>query len=109
MRNLAITILLSLGFFSLMAQSPQRIEAMRMLQKGDNLVQMGHFEDAIFSYTNAIATDNAYAEAFMKRSSMLQRLGRTTEAKRDYETALRLNPYSAFVLDEKAKLNYLKS
>ncbi|HAW19466.1 MAG TPA: hypothetical protein DCX14_04715 [Flavobacteriales bacterium] len=107
MRNLAITILLSLGFFSLMAQSPQRIEAMRMLQKGDNLVQMGHFEDAIFSYTNAIATDNAYAEAFMKRSSMLQRLGRTTEAKRDYETALRLNPYSAFVLDEKAKLNFM--
>ena len=89
------------------AQSPQRIEAMRMVQQGDNLIQMGHFEDAIFSYTNAISTDNAYAEAFMKRSSLYQRLGRTTEAKRDYETAIRLNPYSAYVLDQKAKLDFM--
>ena len=89
------------------AQSPQRIEAMRMVQQGDNLIQMGHFEDAIFSYINAISTDNAYAEAFMKRSSLYQRLGRTTEAKRDYETAIRLNPYSAYVLDQKAKLDFM--
>lgn len=68
---------------------------------------MGHFEDAIFSYTNAISTDNSYAEAFMKRSSLYQRLGRTTEAKRDYETAIRLNPYSAYVLDQKAKLDFM--
>jgi tetratricopeptide (TPR) repeat protein len=104
-----LTIIFSVIVAVVLAQSPQRIEAMRMVQKGDNLIQMGHFEDAIFSYTNALSTDNSYAEAFMKRSSLYQRLGRTTEAKRDYETALRLNPYSAYVLDDKAKLDFMIS
>lgn len=90
-----------------LAQSPQRIDAMLMVQQGDNQVQMGLLQDAVFSYTNAIVTDKSYAEAYMKRSSLLQRLGRTTEAKQDYATALRINPYSAYVLDEKAKLNFM--
>lgn len=88
-------------------QSVQRIEAMRMVQRGDNLLQMSMFQDAIFAYTNAITTDNSYAEAYMKRSSLYQRLGQQREAKQDYETAVRLNPYSAFVLDEKARLNFM--
>lgn len=92
---------------SLQAQSQQRIDAMLMVQQGDNQVQMGLLQDAVLSYTNAIVTDKSYAEAYMKRSSLLQRLGRTTEAKKDYETALRINPYSAYVLDEKAKLNFM--
>lgn len=93
--------------FCLRSQSPQRINAMQMVQQGDNQIQMGMLQDAVFSYTNAITTDNSYAEAYMKRSSLLQRLGRTTEARQDYETAVRLNPYSVYALDQKAKLNFM--
>jgi len=88
-------------------QSPQRIEAMRMIQLGDNQIQTGFFQDALGSFNSAILTDNSYADAYMKRSSLLQRLGQTTEARKDYETAMRLNPYSAMHLDESAKLNFM--
>ena len=106
MKGILIVLVLSISSITF-GQSVQRIEAMRMVQRGDNLLQMGMFQDAIFAYTNAITTDNSYAEAFMKRSSLYQRLGQSREAKQDYETALRLNPYSAYVLDEKAKLNFM--
>lgn len=92
---------------SLQAQSPQRIQAIQMVQQGDNQIQMGLMQDAVLSYTNAIITDASFAKAYMKRSSLLQRLGRTTEARQDYETAIRLNPYSVYALDEKAKHNFM--
>lgn len=92
---------------SLMAQNIQRSEAARMVQEGDNMVQSGLLESAYFSYTNAITTDHGYADAYMKRSVLLQKLGRTTEARNDYETAMRLNPYSSFHLDQQAKLNFI--
>jgi tetratricopeptide (TPR) repeat protein len=103
-----ILILMLLGIScAVVAQSPQRIEAMRMVQQGDNRLQVGQFQDAIFSYTNAITTDNSFTDAYMKRSSLYQRLGQTTQAKQDYDAALRINPYSANLLDEEAKLSFM--
>ena len=72
------------------SQSPQRIEAMRMVQEGDNNIQLGRHEDAIFKYTNAITTDPSYAEALIKRASVYHRVGRYTEAERDLTMAQRI-------------------
>lgn len=107
MKQLTIVLLFSVIAFTSVAQSPQRIEAMRMVQNGDNFLRSARFEDAIAEYTNAITTDNSYADAYMKRSAIYSRLGRTTEAKRDYERATMINPSSSYVLDDQAKGDFL--
>ena len=107
MKQLTIVLLFSVIAFTSVAQSPQRIEAMRMVQNGDNFLRSARFEDAIAEYTNAITTDNSYADAYMKRSAIYSRLGRTTEAKRDYERATMINPSSSYVLDDQAKADFL--
>jgi len=106
---LALSLAFSLLPALSQAQSAQRIEAVRMIQEGDNNIQLARFNDAIFSYTNAITTDPTYAEAYMKRASILQRLGRYSEAKQDMEKAKQMNPYSAYVMDGNAKLNFISA
>ena len=102
-----ITLLITAFATKGLAQSPQRIEATRMVQMGENRMQQAKFEEAIFSYSNAIATDPYYAEAYMKRASIYRKLGRYREAKQDYEKARMMNPYSAYVMDANAKINFL--
>lgn len=107
--NLGMILVLVIGLFAFegFAQSAQRIQAVRMVQQGDNNLQLGLLNDAIFSYTNAITTDPTYVEAYVKRANMYQRVGRYTEAKRDLEKAQQMNPYSAYVMDGSAKLNFI--
>ena len=89
--SLILTLFLAFVGPEMYAQSAQRMRALQLIQEGDNNLQMGLFNDAIFSYTNSITTDPTYAEAYMKRASILQRVGRYTEAKRDMEKAKQMS------------------
>lgn len=59
----------------------------------DNELKFGNPEQAILILDNAIAQHPFFAETYLKRSKILARLGRHTEARRDFERAQRLNPY----------------
>ena len=61
--------------------------------ESDNQLKFGNTEQAVLLLDNAIAENPFFAEAYLKRSSLMARLGRLQEAKRDIQTAQRLNPY----------------
>jgi len=112
--NMMRTILIHLlGFWSLWVplaaagQSATRIEAMRFVREGDNFLRIGNWEQALVSYSNAIAADQGYADAYMKRSSLNEIVGRYSEAMVDYDTAVRLNPYSVAIFDQRRRLSML--
>ncbi|MCB0754042.1 MAG: tetratricopeptide repeat protein [Flavobacteriales bacterium] len=65
------------------------------------------WQDALFAYDNAIALDPSFANAYMKKAKLLAQLGRRTEAENIYATALKINPYSVYIYDERAKLRML--
>lgn len=59
----------------------------------DNELKFGNPEKAILILDNAIAQNPFFAETYLKRAKLLARLGRFSEANRDYQAAKRLNPY----------------
>lgn len=106
----AITVLVSLIVVSQSdAQDlgSNRAEARQVIQIGDNHMSFGDWQDALFQYDNAIAIDPTYAKAYMKKASVLAKVGRRKEAMELYNRALELNPYSEYIYDERAKLKML--
>ncbi len=61
--------------------------------ESDNELRYGNSEKAILALDNAIAQNPFFAESYLKRSVVLQRLGREQEATRDLKRAEQLNPY----------------
>jgi len=55
-------------------------------------IQMGKLDEALELLNREIAEAPAYSRAWSNRAALLFRLGRTQEARRDSETALRLDP-----------------
>lgn len=91
----------------LQGQSATRLEAMRYVREGDNFLRIGNWEQALNSYFNAIQADPGYADAYMKRSSLNEILGRYSEASIDYDIAVRLNPYSVAIFDKRRRITML--
>ncbi|MFK8037310.1 MAG: tetratricopeptide repeat protein [Crocinitomicaceae bacterium] len=95
-------------FFSSKAQnSIGRQEAIQLIQEGDSFLQFGMWDRALISYSNAIETDREYAEAYMKRGQLYERILRTQEAAIDYNTAIQLNPLIDIYYDQRARLKML--
>lgn len=62
------------------------------LKSGYDLMQAGKVEQAIHEFSRAIDECPHYAEAYYYRGSCYARLGRDTEALRDFDQALRYRP-----------------
>jgi tetratricopeptide (TPR) repeat protein len=65
------------------------------LIQADNFMKQGLVEQAIMAYDNAVAQNPNFAEAYIKRAIAKYRVGRMSEAQRDYQLAIRINPYIA--------------
>lgn len=89
------------------AQSSARLESMRFIKEGDNFLKMGNWNDAMASYGSAVTADPSYADAYMKRAMLNERLGAHMEAEADYGRAVALNPYSVCIFDQRCKLDML--
>jgi tetratricopeptide (TPR) repeat protein len=72
-------------------------------------MRFGNWEQALFSYTNAIQHDPSCGEAYMKRAALNERIGRIQEAMADYSNAILFNPQSAYIYDKRAKLRLIAS
>ncbi len=66
---------------------------MRYFVESDYQARLGNTERAITILDNAIIFHPFFAETYLKRAELLAHLGRTAEAKRDREMAVRLNPH----------------
>jgi tetratricopeptide (TPR) repeat protein len=95
--------------FGAIGQSYNRIDAMRLIQEGDNFLRMGNWEYALSRYNDAIVMDPDYADALMKRSVLYEQTGRAREASMDYQRALSLNPYSAHIYDLRLRKDMIAS
>jgi tetratricopeptide (TPR) repeat protein len=71
--------------------------------QADNLVLQGQFERAIMLYDEALAWDPYDVETLMRRSDLLYKIGRYAEARKDYMTAKRINPYVTDLFNFKNK------
>ncbi len=78
-KTLLILLVCMLTGISSLAQTTARRQALSYVQEGDNFLKHGNWEDAIFSYTNAINADPAFAKAYMKRAKLYERLDRNRE------------------------------
>lgn len=72
--------------------APPTATAEAKLQSGYDLMQTGKLEQALQEFSQAIAECPQYAEAYYYRGSCNARLGRDTDALRDYDQALRYRP-----------------
>ncbi len=84
-----------------------RQEAEKHIQTGDNFLSSGDWNNALTYYTKAISIDRSYARAYMKRALVYRFLQRFQEANIDYQYALRINPYSEYIYNERAKLKMM--
>jgi tetratricopeptide (TPR) repeat protein len=66
--------------------------------RGNVLVALQRFDEALASYDNAVALKSDYAEAFCNRGGALQELKRFDEALANYDRAIALKPDSAEAL-----------
>jgi tetratricopeptide (TPR) repeat protein len=84
-----------------------RIEAITLIQEGDLHLRYGNWEQALFSYTNAIQADITFAEAYMKRGQLFEKTTHTQEALADYSMAIQLNPFVDIYYDQRARVRML--
>lgn len=85
-------------------------DIMPFFVKSDNLLLAGEYEKAIIVLDNVVAEYPQFAEGYMKRAMALYRVGRLQEAQRDYQTAIKYNPYIADLYgynNDLSKLNIL--
>ena len=83
----------------------------RFFIESDIQLRRGNIEEAITILDAAIGQNPNFAETYIKRAEQLLRLGRYTEARKDLETAYRLNPYATRFLKAKGqmeKLNWIE-
>ena len=75
----------------------------------DNEWRAGNTERAIIIMDKAIAQNPFFAESYLKRATLLSRIGRFSEARQDRLTAFKINPYlSEFLSSQKLKrLQYI--
>jgi len=88
-------------------QSTARKQSLEMIILGDNLMHIASWSEALYAYDNAIALDRTFATAYMKKATVLAKLGRTKEAQKLYDKAIELNPSSEYIYDDRAKLKML--
>lgn len=106
--KLLFTVLSIVGSFNVcLAQFSGRDQAQLEIQRGDRLSSFGNWKEAIMAYSNAIAMDQSYATAYMKRATLYQRMGAHKQAVKDYDRAMQLNPDSEYIYDNMAKLRML--
>jgi tetratricopeptide (TPR) repeat protein len=105
---LVLALLLVLPFMA-QAQADRRLDALQLIQQGDIALRLGNSERALEHYTNAIQLDHSFADAYMKRASLLTRMGRYNEAVLDMDQALHYNPMSQYIHDRRAKVRILMS
>lgn len=89
------------------AQLPGRQEAIKHVNEGDNLMRTGRWEIAENAYSNAIAADPDFADAYMKRALLYRMTGRYGQAESDYQKAMAINPYSEYIYDQRAALKMM--
>lgn len=87
------------------ARNEQVFGAAQWLEKG-NLLQYGRHDyyGAVDAYSQAIAYDAQYAEAYRQRGNARKAKGDTLEALADYGQAIRLEPQTADTYVERARL-----
>jgi tetratricopeptide (TPR) repeat protein len=102
-----ILLISFLGNENINAQSI-RTQARQMVEQGDHLLKASNYQQAIEQYSNAISTDDKYAEAYMKRSEANSKMGNQKEAAFDKQLAIKLNPYIGYLTNNRIKLSILK-
>lgn len=107
MRSVITVILLVISIQITWGQSA-RLESAALVRQGDNARRIGDIEQAIIFYTRAIENDNTYAEAYMKRAYILEFTGQTTDAMKDYNKAIALNPQSEIFYNKRAALKMIE-
>ena len=110
MRDLGLVTIICLLFSSLLAQSSDRAVwtgpypndglffadgIFRFFMESDRQLRQGDIERSLLTLDNAIAQYPLFAESYLKRSKLLARYGRNSEAREDFEKAYQLNPYLA--------------
>lgn len=102
-----ILIYILLVALSSFGQTSARLKAIEYIQEGDMYLQNRDWEQAIFSYTNAIQADITFAEAYMKRGQLYERTTHTQEAMLDYNMAIQLNPFIDIYYNQRARIRVL--
>jgi len=99
-----VLIFCALAISKLYAQGyPDRASTQSMV-RGDNLMKVFNWYEAINEYNTAIAVDPYYADAYYKRSIAFSKVGRFDEAKNDQNKAIAINPNIGYILDYRAQL-----
>lgn len=63
-----------------------------LLEKGQSLLSTGQHEKAVLCFDEALALDDAHADALLKKGMALERLERYSEALQFYDRAIGANP-----------------
>lgn len=101
------------GLFSGTPQTDPIIHAdglFKFFVESDFKYRQGQWEQAVTILDNAIAQNPQFAESYLKRATVLSRMGRFTEARQDLKIAYQLNPYLGQFFnpeEQKGKLNLL--
>lgn len=78
--------------------------------KAESMVRQGRYEEAILVYNDALAWDPYDVETLMRSSALKYRIGRYVEARQEYQTAQRINPFVAELFNfqsQASRLNIL--
>ena len=75
-----------------------------MNKKGDALLELGLYKQAIESFDEAIEINNSLKASWMGRGEALSRLGRFDEANMSYERAFSIDPQNAEILHRQSVL-----
>lgn len=75
-----------------------------LLRQADMHMRRANFPEALELYNQAQAHDQGNALIYVNRARLLSRLGRSADALADIQQANELNPYTPFMLDERARI-----
>lgn len=93
MKRLFLLVILVLVMNVLMAGSPVCAESAQMwYNKGNDLANLGKYEEAIEAYDQALKIDPEYVKAWYNKGSSLAILERDEEAIKAYDQALKYDP-----------------
>jgi tetratricopeptide (TPR) repeat protein len=83
---------------------PAASKASLLLAKGEILLDMERWQEAVTCFQDAITMDPKNAEAHLKKGIALERMNRLELSLSSYEEAVRLNPNRAFAYVYKARV-----
>ena len=72
--------------------------------RGISFAKLGHYENAIRCYNEAIAIDPSHLEIYVDKGDLLYRIGKPEEALLSYDKYLDAHPFDTFVLGSKAAI-----